>query len=315
MNFFDGLLQGNPRTLARAISIVENGGEAAGALHRKAFPLTGRALVVGFTGPPGAGKSTLIDAYIAELRRTGRKVCVAAVDPSSPMTGGAILGDRVRMGRHIADSGVFIRSIASRGHLGGLSESIHRVVDMMDAAGFDIIIVETVGTGQSEVEIVEIADVRVVVGAPGLGDDVQAIKAGILEIADVLVVNKADLPLADQSVRQYKDMLKLRGNNGNAVSVVKTVATQETGIAALREAIEQASLPNVAPADKAELRRRRVRRLVAQAVARLVKSELIRTDNSAFDDLLDAVATGSTDVESAAKQVLASLPRLAETDC
>ena len=168
----------------------------------------------------------------AALRARGQTVAIAAVDPTSPISGGAILGDRVRMRRHSEDPGVFIRSVASRGHLGGLSESIHRIVDVMDVAGRDCIILETVGTGQSEVEVAEIADVCVVVNAPNMGDDVQAMKAGVLEIADVLVVNKADLPLAQRTTDQLKNMLKLRQDKQD-IPIVETVAIKETGIDAL----------------------------------------------------------------------------------
>ena len=202
---------------------------------RKAAEVAGKAKI-GFTGPPGAGKSTLIDAYIAALRTRGHSVAVAAVDPSSPISGGAVLGDRMRMRRHAEDPGVFIRSVASHGHLGGLSESIHRIVDAMDAAGRDFIIIETVGAGQSEVEVVEIADICVVVNAPNMGDEVQAMKAGILEIADVLVVNKADLPLAQRTTKQLTNMLELRRQNRD-VPVLETVALTETGIDALHDAI------------------------------------------------------------------------------
>ena len=209
-SLIERLTAGEGAALARAISLIEAGGPVAGVIHRAVHRSAGKSLVVGFTGPPGAGKSTLIDAYIAELRKSGRTVAVAAVDPSSPFCGGAVLGDRIRMGRHTEDDGVFIRSISSRGHLGGLTENIHRIIDVMDAAGRDVIVIETVGTGQSEVELIEIADIRVVVNAPGLGDDVQAIKAGIMEIADILVLNKADMPMADITVRQLRSMLRLR---------------------------------------------------------------------------------------------------------
>ena len=198
------LLAGQTAALARAISIVERDGPTVSALLKAIQPHLGRAIVVGFTGPPGAGKSTLVNAFIGEMRGRGRTVAVAAVDPSSPITGGAVLGDRIRMAEHTMDAGVFIRSLASRGHLGGLSASAARVADLMDAAGFDVIVLETVGAGQSEVEMAEMADVRIVISAPGLGDDVQAIKAGILEIADILVVNKSDLPLAKRTVGQLQ---------------------------------------------------------------------------------------------------------------
>ena len=222
-------MAGDAAALARCISIMENGAAAADRIHRRICAKVGRAAVIGFTGAPGAGKSTLIDAYIAALRRRGSTVAVAAVDPSSPIFGGAILGDRVRMRRHAEDPGVFIRSVASRGHLGGLSESIHRIVDVMDAAGRDVVIVETVGTGQSEVEVAEIADLCVVVNAPNMGDDVQAMKAGVLEIADVLVVNKADLPLAQRTTDQLTNMLKLRHQRRD-VPIVETVAIKDTGV-------------------------------------------------------------------------------------
>src|SRR6202012_2626139 len=180
------LVAGDAGAPARCITLVEDR-ELGAIVRQRIRPLTGRAIVVGFTGPPGVGKSTLVDAYIGRLRRAGQSVAVGAVDPSSPLSGGAVLGDRIRMHRHTSDPGVFIRSIASRGHLGGTSENIGWTIDCMDAAGRDVVIIETVGTGQSEVDVAESADTCVVVNAPGLGDDVQAIKAGILEIADVLV--------------------------------------------------------------------------------------------------------------------------------
>ncbi len=178
------LVAGDAGALARCITLVEDR-ELGAIVRQRIRPLTGRAIVVGFTGPPGVGKSTLVDAYIGRLRRAGQSVAVAAVDPSSPLSGGAVLGDRIRMHRHTSDPGVFIRSIASRGHLGGTSENIGWTIDCMDAAGRDVVIIETVGTGQSEVDVAEIADTCVVVNAPGLGDDVQAIKAGDRGIDDL----------------------------------------------------------------------------------------------------------------------------------
>jgi LAO/AO transport system kinase len=188
-DWIEHLLAGDRAALARAITAVENETAEAPLVLKAIRPALGRASVVGFTGAPGAGKSTLVSAYVAELRRRNLGVGVVAVDPSSPITGGALLGDRIRMTAHATDPGVFIRSLASRGHLGGLSRTASRVIDVMDAAGKDVVLVETVGAGQSEVEIADVADVRVVVLAPGLGDEIQAIKAGILEIADILVVN------------------------------------------------------------------------------------------------------------------------------
>jgi len=231
------LIAGDRRALARAISAVENGTPAAASIAAGIASKLGRAHVIGVTGAPGAGKSTLINALLGGLIERGRTISVVAVDPSSPITGGAVLGDRVRMGEHAAHERVFIRSIASRGHAGGVSRTTAAIVDVLDAAGFDVVIVETVGAGQSEVEIVGIADTRIVVCPPGLGDDVQAIKAGILEIADLLVVNKADLPGAERTARELKDMLRLRRATAAAVPVFSTCATRGEGIAALVDAI------------------------------------------------------------------------------
>ena len=297
----DQLAAGDAAALAKCISLMEAGGSAAEFVHRRICGKTGRAAVIGFTGPPGAGKSTLIDAYIALLRTRGRTVAVAAVDPTSPLSGGAILGDRVRMRRHAEDSGVFIRSVASRGHLGGLSESIHRVIDAMDAAGRDFIIVETVGTGQSEVEVVEIADICVVVNAPNMGDDVQAMKAGVLEVADVLVVNKADLPLAQRTTKQLQDMLKLRSGRQD-VAIVETVATKDSGIDALAAAID--TLLASRAGDKAKNRERRMRRLIAQAAGRLIADRMRGLGGVEIEALARRAAAGDIGIAEAAQQAL-----------
>ncbi len=220
------VLRGERRALARAITALENADEAAQPLRAGLAEQLGRAHVVGVTGPPGGGKSTLVSALVRQLRARSFTVAVVAVDPSSPITGGAVLGDRVRMGEHDADEGVFIRSLASRGHLGGLSRTTGDVIDAFDAAGFDTVIVETVGAGQSEVAITHLADTRLVVCPPGLGDDIQALKAGILEIADALVVSKADLPPAARTERELHAMLALRGKAHSAVPVFRTVAGQ-----------------------------------------------------------------------------------------
>lgn len=232
------VLAGDRRSIARAITTMEVEGPASGALRAGLARHVGRAHVIGITGAPGAGKSTLINALLGELLARGRRIGVVAVDPSSPVTGGAVLGDRVRMGEHGSDDRVFIRSVAARGHLGGVSRQTAQIIDVLDAAGFDTIIVETVGTGQSEVEIAGLADTKVVVCAPGLGDDVQAIKAGILEIADILAVNKGDSPLALDTERSLRDMLRLRRRREWEVGVVRTTATTREGVAALADAIE-----------------------------------------------------------------------------
>jgi LAO/AO transport system ATPase len=232
------IIGGSRTALARALTAIENGAAGAAELLAGLAPQCGRAHVVGITGAPGAGKSTLINALLAELLRRGRRIAVVAVDPSSPVTGGALLGDRIRMGEHGADDRVFIRSLSSRGHLGGLSRTTAQLVDAFDAAGFDVVIVETVGVGQSEVEISRLADTSIVVCVPGLGDDLQAIKAGILEIADILVVNKADSPLAGRAAADLEAACRPRGDGGWQVQILRTVATAGTGIVELADGIE-----------------------------------------------------------------------------
>ena len=232
----DALRAGDRHAIARTISAVENDDTRAGAIARAIAPHLGRAHVIGVTGAPGAGKSTLVNALLGELIARGQRIAVVAVDPSSPITGGAVLGDRIRMGQYGANDDVFIRSVSSRGQPGGLSRTTGRIVDVLDAAGYDIVIVETVGAGQSDVAIAEVADTRIVVCPPGLGDDVQAIKAGILEIADIFVVNKADLPGTESIVRDLRDMLRLRSRAAAQVPVLKTVATRGEGLAAVVDA-------------------------------------------------------------------------------
>jgi LAO/AO transport system kinase len=234
------ILSGDARALARAATWIENGDAHAEALLRELFPRTGNALVLGVTGPPGAGKSTLTDQLIRTLRAGGQTVGVIAVDPSSPYTGGAILGDRIRMQQHHADPGVFIRSMATRGWMGGLARATTETTLLLDAAGRDVIIVETVGVGQDEVEIARLADVTVVVLSPGMGDDVQALKAGIMEIADVFVINKADLPGADKLERDLKASIDLAHRPDGWIPVVaRTVASEGQGIGEVLAAVRE----------------------------------------------------------------------------
>jgi len=224
-----GVLAGDPRAIARAATLVENRADGWQQLMRKLFPHTGRALVVGITGAPGSGKSTLVDQVIRHVREEGKSVGVIAVDPSSPFTGGAILGDRIRMAQHHEDKGVFIRSMATRGTLGGLAAAALDLVLLFDASGRDVVLVETVGVGQDEVDIARVAGVTAVVVVPGMGDDVQAIKAGILEIADVLVINKADHPGAEKLEREL--------HAATATPILQTVATEGRGVAELLQAL------------------------------------------------------------------------------
>jgi LAO/AO transport system kinase len=240
--WLEALLAGERAAIARTISQVERGERDAPTLAAALAPHLGRAHVLGITGAPGAGKSTLVHALLGELLSRAKRIGVVAVDPSSPISGGAVLGDRVRMGEHGAHPDVFIRSVASRGHLGGLSRSTEAIVDVLDAAGFDIVIVETVGAGQSEVEIMRVADTRLVACPPGLGDNVQAIKAGILEIADVLVVTKSDLPGGAATARDLKEMLHLRaaGPDGSwVVPVINTSAANGSGVPEVVDTIER----------------------------------------------------------------------------
>lgn len=221
---------GERLALARLISAVENGSAQLPALLRQVYPLTGRAWMIGVTGPPGAGKSTLVNRLVGELRRAHGKVGVVAVDPTSPFSGGAILGDRLRMQDWSTDPGVFIRSMAARGHLGGLSLATRDVARLLDACGYEVVVIETVGTGQSEVDIMDLAHTVLVVLAPGLGDEVQAQKAGILEIADLLVVNKADRDGADQLVAQLQATLDLAPQLDWRPPVIRSVATTGEGV-------------------------------------------------------------------------------------
>jgi LAO/AO transport system kinase len=238
MDLVDRLLAGDRRAVARLISLVENGAPEAREALAALYPRTGRAHIVGVTGSPGSGKSTLVNQMAKALRCQDSTVGIVAVDPTSPFSGGAILGDRIRMQDLCGDPGVFIRSMATRGALGGLARATSDVVKLLDAFGKDIILVETVGVGQDEVEIAKAAHTTIVVEAPGMGDDIQAIKAGVMEIADILVVNKADREGAERTVAALEMMLGLKGQADGCwhIPVLKTVATQDEGIAALVEA-------------------------------------------------------------------------------
>lgn len=307
MGLIDAMLAGDRRALARIISIVEHGGSDAQVALAKLYSHTGQAHIVGVTGPPGAGKSTLVNELALELRRRSATVAIIAVDPTSPYTGGAILGDRIRMQPLGHDPGIFMRSMATRGQLGGVARATGDVVNVLDAAGFSTIIIETVGAGQAEVEIARQAQTTVVVEVPGLGDDVQAIKAGILEIADIFVVNKADREEAGKTERQLQTMLQLGHTHDPAWSppILPTVATSGKGVPALVDALDRhrSWLSESGRLDTRE--RDRVRRELFQLVDYLISERIDqRVPADEQTALLDRIRTRRIDPYTAAIELL-----------
>jgi len=306
MSLAERLLAGDPRALARGISLVEENAPGAVSLLQQVFPRTGGATVLGMTGAPGAGKSSLVDRLIATYRADGCRVGVIAVDPSSAFSGGAILGDRVRMQSHSADAGVFIRSMATRGHLGGLARATNDAIDLLDAAGYDPVIVETVGVGQDEIDVVRTADAVVVVLVPGMGDDIQAIKAGILEIADLFVINKADHDGADRLQAELEYMLSLVDHSERPRPAIhRTVAVRSTGVADLRQGIQRF----IGALDAERRRQRRLERergrlleLLGQGILERLQEQVLPPD--ALRELVRQIAERRIDPYSAARQAL-----------
>jgi LAO/AO transport system kinase len=305
----DRLVSGDKRALARGISLVENRDPEGDRLVAEVFPRTGKARVVGITGPPGVGKSTLIGALTKELRKAERSVGVLSIDPSSPFTQGAMLGDRIRLAEHFLDSEVFIRSMATRGSLGGLAEAALQAALLMDAAGKDDVLLETVGVGQGEIDIVDHADTIVLALMPGSGDSIQALKAGVMEIPDVIVVNKADHPLADTMIREVRSALGMGPQGDWKVPVVRTEALKDEGTADLLKQID-AHRNHIT--ESGSLRERRARNLRAEvlgiAAARLRRRlEERAVSDPDWEDLLESVTGRETDPASAARKLLETI--------
>ena len=325
----EGVLAGNRRALARLITRVENRVPGADAAIAALYPHTGRATLVGITGAPGTGKSTVVNALTRVFRARGQTVGIVAVDPTSPFSGGAVLGDRIRMSDHAGDAGVFIRSMATRGSLGGLAATTNDVTRILDAAGFDLVLIETVGAGQSEVDIARTAYTTIVVDAPGMGDDVQAIKAGILEIADILVVNKADRPGVENTVRALRAMLDLghrmravphhgqrlvQDDGGTppaydfwSVPILKTVAAENQGLDAVADAIESHGEHLRESGQRQERERQRVEADLIDRLREPVLARLLAAHSpAALADVVDRMAARELDPGSAVAELLAA---------
>ncbi|MGD2250754.1 MAG: methylmalonyl Co-A mutase-associated GTPase MeaB [Candidatus Methanofastidiosia archaeon] len=306
MELVDNLLKKDKRACARLITLIENEDPAAKIALKKLYPYTGNAHIIGVTGPPGAGKSTLVDKLTQYYRENEKTVGIIAIDPSSPFTGGALLGDRIRMQDRTTDPGVFIRSMGTRGYMGGLAAATKDAIKVLDAFGKDVIIVETVGTGQDEVDIIKAADTVIVVTMPSLGDDIQAIKAGILEIGDVFVVNKADLDYADKAVMELEVMLDLNSEKEWRPPVVKTVANTGEGIQNLADAVN-AHITYLKEEGLLEKKRKmRVEMELLEVLNRCITKKILKEaqKNHDFDALVTRIAQHEMDCYTAAEELL-----------
>ena len=308
-NLSERVSSGEPAAVARAISKIEDGSDGAAELMKEIYQLSRGALVIGITGAPGAGKSSLVDKLALLYRQRGERVGIVAVDPSSPFSGGAILGDRIRMQTLGLDEGVFIRSMATRGNLGGLARATVDAVAILDAAGYAKVIVETVGVGQDEVEIVKAADVSIVVLVPGMGDDIQAIKAGIMEIGDLFVINKADRDGVYATEKELEALLSLtERSDGWDPPIVKTVATENQGITALAEAIDKYRLTQLSAEASSERRRAIARWRIVELLRERLLARVLASDASVamLEQLADEVATRRRDPYSAVEELIGS---------
>jgi LAO/AO transport system kinase len=300
------VIEGDTRAVARAISLIEDEDPSGAELIRRIFPSTGRAYLVGITGPPGSGKSTLVDRLTAEIRKASKTVGVVAVDPTSPFSGGALLGDRVRMQAHAGDAGVFIRSMATRGHLGGLARATFEAALVLDAAGKDVVLIETVGVGQDEIDIVRTADVSIVTLVPGSGDEVQALKAGIMEIADIFVVNKADREGADRTVASIEANLSLQtfAPGEWRPPILKTQATTGEGVPELLATIERFRAHSAGSQGSRRRARAefRVRELLAQRFVQHVEQQVL--GDGELGGILDRIAARELDPYAAVDEIV-----------
>ncbi|HWD07655.1 MAG TPA: methylmalonyl Co-A mutase-associated GTPase MeaB [Actinomycetota bacterium] len=300
-------LSGDRNAVARLITLVESGDDALRAVMAEVYPHTGGAYVVGVTGAPGAGKSTLVQELIAQIRALREPVAVLAVDPTSPFSGGALLGDRVRMQVHATDGGVFIRSMANRGHLGGLALAAPEAVRILDAAGASYVLLETVGVGQSEVEVMDAADTVIVAVTPRWGDGIQAGKAGLLEIGDVFVVNKADRDGVRETVRDLNQMIDFGPHRSWRPPIIETVATSGTGIVPLWAAVQAHRAHLESTGELSERRQRRLRREIAAAAAERVRAHVGEGGAGVLDELVDRAARREIDPQAAAAELLSRL--------
>ncbi len=298
-----GLLAGHRPALAQALSLAEQGGPTYAKLRKHISAAVTAKAVLGVTGPPGAGKSSLVNAVIREWRLRDNRIAVIAVDPSSPLSGGALLGDRLRMDAALDDTGVFVRSLSSGGSAGGLAPAVVRLIDIFDAAGFDRILVETVGAGQSEIDIAAVADVKIVVSAPGLGDGIQAIKSGLLEIADCLVVNKSDLRGADATAEQLRNAVSLRGTETSMVPVMLTSAIRQRGITELVDFAEEELGARDLENPNARLRRRATY-LIERVAVEMLRARLQTGGDAGTVDAIDALISGDVTTDEAARTLI-----------